>query len=102
MRRAIITPTANTELRAHNPRQSGYRAARGMIATSEAKTAPARGHPGAPSFQNTLDQMSSTRGDFHESKPFQKNQRRFFKLLSSSFLSTATSLRTPSMISSYR
>jgi hypothetical protein len=54
MRRAIITPTADTGLRAHNPRQPGHPVTRDMVATSEALLRLLAATSGAPSFQTAL------------------------------------------------
>ena len=48
MRRAIITPTADTALHAHNPRQSGHPVTRDLVATSEALLRLLAATSGAP------------------------------------------------------
>ena len=54
MRRAIITPTADTGLHAHNPRQSEHLVTRNLVATSEALLRLLAATSGAPSIQTAL------------------------------------------------
>ena len=54
MRRAIITPAADTGLHAHNPRQSEHPVTRDLVATSGALLRLLAATSGAPSIQTAL------------------------------------------------